>query len=211
MKDYDVIVIGSGSGAIIVEQALVHGKRVALIDKGPLGGTCLNVGCIPSKLLIFPADRIVEIQEAKKFGIEVEIKKVDFGTIMNRMRKTILTSQSHIREGIKLAPNLDFYENEAFFVEEMTLNVGGEKIRGEKIFLVSGARPFIPPIKGLENIDYLTNDNVFKLTEKPESLIIIGGGYISVEFGHFFSAMGTKVPILQRGERLVKEEEPEIS
>lgn len=76
MKEYDVIVIGSGAGAIIVEEALIHSLKVALIDKGPLGGTCLNVGCIPSKILLFPADRIVEIQEAKKLGIHAEIKKI---------------------------------------------------------------------------------------------------------------------------------------
>jgi len=75
MKDYDVIVVGSGAGAIIVEQALIHDLKVALVDKGPLGGTCLNVGCIPSKILIFPADRIIEIQEAAKFGVHAEIKE----------------------------------------------------------------------------------------------------------------------------------------
>ncbi len=91
------------------------------------------------------------------------------------------------------------------------MEVGGEKIKGQKIFIVSGARPLIPPIKGIEDIDYLTNESLLELTVLPESLIIIGGGYISAEYAHFFSAMGSKVTILQRGERLVKEEEPEIS
>jgi dihydrolipoamide dehydrogenase len=95
-------------------------------------------------------------------------------------------------------------------VEDYTMDVDGEKIRGKKIYLVSGARPLIPPLKGIEEIDYLTNDNVFALEEKPASLIIIGGGYIAMEFAHFFAAMGTKVTVLQRGKRLVKDEEPEI-
>lgn len=211
MKEYEVIVIGSGSGAIIVEQALGHGLKTALVDKGPLGGTCLNVGCIPSKMLIFPADRIVEIQEAAKLGIQAEIKKIDFKRIMERMRTTIGESQSHIREGIKRTSELDFYEGTGHFIEDYTMEVGGEKIKGRKIFIVSGARPLIPPIKGIEDIDYLTNETLLELENLPESMIIVGGGYIATEYAHFFSAMGTRVVLLQRGERLVKEEEPEIS
>ncbi len=89
MKEYDVVVIGSGAGAIVVEQALSHGLKVALVDKGPLGGTCLNVGCIPSKMLVFPADRVVEIQEAGKLGLRAEIKGIDFPAIMERMKRTV--------------------------------------------------------------------------------------------------------------------------
>jgi dihydrolipoamide dehydrogenase len=211
MKEYDVVVIGSGAGAIVVEQALSHGLKTAMVDKGPLGGTCLNVGCIPSKLLIFPADRVVEIQEAEKLGIRAEIKGIDFPSIMERMRRIVRKSQDHIREGIKFIEELDFYEDEGSFVEDYTLEVGKEKIKGRKIFIVSGARPLIPPIKGIEDSDYLTNESVLELTQKPPSLIIIGGGYIAAEFGHFFAAMGTKVTILQRAERLVRGEEPEIS
>lgn len=210
MKEYDVIVIGSGAASSIVDQALAHDLKVALIDKGPVGGTCLNVGCIPSKMLIFPADRIVEIQEAKKFGIEAEIKRVDFKDIMERTRRYVSNEQHHIRQSIQSVSELDFFEDTAHFTEDYTLEVSGEKIRGKKIYIASGARPLIPAIKGIDAIDYLTNENVFALQERPESLIIIGGGYISVEFGHFFSAMGTKVTILQKGKRLIKDEEPEI-
>ena len=210
MKEYDVIVVGSGAGSAIVDGALSHGLKVALVDRGPLGGTCLNVGCIPSKMLIFPADRIVEIQEAKKLGIHAEIKHVDFQAIMERTRKYVTGSESRIRERVQNTPGLDFYGTTGHFVSDFTLEVDGENIRGEKIYLVSGARPLIPPVKGMEDIDYLTNDTVFALEKKPESMIIIGGGYIAVEFAHFFSAMGTKVTILQRGKRLVKDEEPEI-
>jgi dihydrolipoamide dehydrogenase len=211
MKEYDVIVIGSGAGAIIVEQALIHDLKVALVDKGPLGGTCLNVGCIPSKILIFPADRVVEIREAAKLGVNAEIKEVDFKTIMERMRRIVKGSQNHIREGIEYVKELDFYGDVAFFVDDYTLQVGTEKIKGQKIFIVSGARPLIPPIEEIENVDYLTNESVLELDQKLKSIIIIGGGYIAVEYGHFFEAMGTEVKILQRASRLVKDEEPEIS
>jgi len=212
VKSYDVIVIGSGAGAIISDEAAEQGLKVALIDKGPLvGGTCLNWGCIPSKMLIYTADRIVEIEEAKKLGIEAEVKNVDFHSIMERMRQSRQESQVHIREGLKQSKNLDFYEGEGYFVGDYLLEVNEEKLKGERIFIASGSRPFIPPIKGSENVDYLTNESVLELKESPDSLIIIGGGYIAVEFGHFFAAMGTEVTILEMADSLVLFEEPEIS
>ena len=212
MKSYDVIVIGSGAGAIISDEAASKGFKTALIDKGPLiGGTCLNWGCIPSKMLIYTADRIVEIEETSKLGIEATITNVDFHSIMERMRKSRQESQVHVREGIKQSSNLDFYEGEGYFVGDRLLEVNKEKLKGERIFIASGSRPFIPPIKGSENVDYLTNESVLELKERPDSLIIIGGGYIAVEFGHFFAAMGTEVTILEMADRLVLSEEPEIS
>jgi len=212
VKSYDVIVIGSGAGAIISDEAAAQGLKVALIDKGPLlGGTCLNWGCIPSKMLIYTADRIAEIEESRKLGIEAEIKNIDFHSIMERMRQSRQESQIHIREGIKQSKNLDFYEGKGYFVGDYTMEVNGEKLKGEKVFIASGSRPFIPPIKGSENVDYLTNESVLELQESPDSLIIIGGGYIAVEFGHFFAAMGTEVTILEMADSLVLSEEPEIS
>jgi mycothione reductase len=211
MKEYEVIVIGSGAGMIIVEGALSQGLKVALVDKGPLGGTCLNVGCIPSKMLIYPADRVAEIQEAKKLGIDAEITNVDFNSILERMRRTVKEGQEQMRRGIKVTRDLDFYEREGHFTEEYTMEVKGRRIKGQKMFIASGARPSIPPIKGFYKIDYLTNETVLNLKKRPESIIIIGGGYIAAEYGHFFAAMGTDVTIVQRRDRLVPNEEPEIA
>jgi mycothione reductase len=210
MKEYDVVVVGSGAGSAIVDGALAEGLKVALVDRGPLGGTCLNVGCIPSKMLIYPADRVAEIQEAEKLGIQAKIEQVDFQAIVGRTREYVSGIESRIRERVQNTSGLDFYGSTGHFVEDYTMEVEGQRIRGKKIYLVSGARPLIPPVKGIENIDYLTNESVLALEKKPESLVIIGGGYIAAEFAHFFAAMGTEVTILQRGRRLVKEEEPEI-
>ncbi len=211
MKQYDVVVIGSGAGTIIVDEALAKGLKVALIDRGPIGGTCLNLGCVPSKMLIYPADRIVEIQEAKKLGIVAEIKSVDFASIVERMRKSRMESQTYIRKGMTESEKLNFYEREAHFVEDYTLEIDREKIKGKKIFIASGSRPVIPPIKGLDSVDYLTNENALELTQRPDSLLIIGGGYVAVEFAHFFAAMGTKVTIVEMLSRIAQSEEPEIS
>jgi mycothione reductase len=211
MKNYDVIVIGSGCGAIISDEASGHGLKTALIDKGPLvGGTCLNWGCIPSKQLIYPADRIVEIEESGKLGIKAEVKDVDFAAIMRRVRRSRRESQAHLREGIRQAA-IDFYEGEARFTGDYTLELNGQKLKGDKIFIATGSRLFIPPVKGIQDIDYLTNESVLELKERPDSLIIIGGGYIAVEYGHFFAAMGTRVTILEMADRLILSEEPEIA
>jgi mycothione reductase len=211
MKNYDVIVIGSGVGLSIVFKALSAGLKVALIDKGNVGGTCLNVGCKPSKMLIYPADRIREIEEAKKLGIHAKIDQIDFSSIMERMKRAVKEGQNYIKKEIENSKHLDFYSDEAHFIGEYTLEFKNKKIKGKKIFIVSGARPLIPPTKGLDKIEYLTNETVLDLTKRPESLIIIGGGYIAAEYGHFFSAMGTKVVIVGRNERLVPNEELEIS
>ncbi len=211
MKKYDIIVVGSGCGLNIVDEALTHGLRVALVDKGPLGGTCPNLGCIPSKMLIYAADMVAEIQEVGKLGIGAEIKNIDFKFIMERMRKFVRGNQEVIRKGLKSEKKLDFFEGEGHFTGPDTLEVNGEEIRSVRIFIASGSRPWIPPVKGLDSADYLTNETLLELEERPESLIIIGGGYIAVEYGHFFTAMGTRVTILEMADRLVLSEEPEIA
>lgn len=211
MREYDVVVIGSGAGLNIVEGALSRGLSVALIDKGPVGGTCLNVGCIPSKMLIYPADRAMEIADAGKLGVNAEVRSIDFGSIMERMHKTVSKGAGHVREGVTHFEGLDFYDGVGHFVGDYTLEVEGQKIKGKRIFIASGARPTVPLIKGLDSTGFLTNESVLQLKERPEDLIIVGGGYIAAEYAHFFAAMGTRVTLVQRNARLVPEEEPEIS
>jgi dihydrolipoamide dehydrogenase len=212
MKEYDVVVIGSGSGMIIVNEALSHGAQVALIDKGPrLGGTCLNYGCIPSKMLIHAADRVMEIQKARELGVAAKVEDIDFSAIMNRMRKSRDEGEKEVSQGIKQLDGLDFFQSEAHFVDDYTLEVGEERIKGDRIFIASGSRPLVPPIKGLETVPFLTNESVLELTEKPESIVIIGGGYIGVEYAHFFAAMGARVSVIEMADRLVLSEEPEMA
>jgi mycothione reductase len=211
LKDFDFIVVGSGCGLIIAQEAVGHDVRVALLDKGPLGGTCLNVGCIPSKMLIYAADKVVEIEEARKVGVKGKVKSIDFGYIMERTRSYVRKNQEHVRKGLGKARKLAYYEGRAEFIDGRTMEINGEKIRARRIFLASGSRTLIPPIPGLATVDYLTNESLLALNEMPGSLIIVGGGYIAVEYGHFFAAMGTKVTILEMADRLVLSEEPEIA
>lgn len=211
VKEYDVMVIGSGAGMLIGSEALSAGLKVVVIDRSPAGGTCMNLGCIPSKMLIYPADRIADIEEAKKLGIDAAVRDIDFGSIMDRMRKGRQESRDQVNRGIREAENLDFYEGEGHFVADYTVEVEGEKVKAKKVFIASGSRPLIPPIRGLEGVDYLTNESVLELTRRPDSIVIIGGGYVAVEFAHFFAAMGTHVTVLEMLDRLAQSEEPEIS
>jgi len=130
---------------------------------------------------------------------------------MARMRKKVAASVNRIKETVEKAEDFDFYGGEAHFTGDYTLEVNGKTIKGRTIFIVSGARPLIPRIKGIEEIEYLTNESALQLTERPESMVIIGGGYVACEFAHFFEAMGATVTIVQRNKRLVPEEEPEVS
>ncbi|MDD5086678.1 MAG: dihydrolipoyl dehydrogenase [Candidatus Nanoarchaeia archaeon] len=211
MEEYDVIVIGSGAGMNIVENAIGHNLKTALVDKGPLGGTCPNLGCIPSKLLIASADVVMNIRNSEKFGIKSKIEKIDFPEIMKYMKDYVDHIRENMRKGILEDKRIDFYEGECYFVDDYTIKVNNKKIKGKKIFIACGARPLIPPIKNIENIDYLTNESLLDLKEIPKSMVIIGGGYIASEYAHFFDAMGTEVKIVEMGNKLVASEEPEIS
>ncbi len=211
MKYYDFIVIGNGSGGIVSSTAVSHGKKVALIDEGPPGGLCVNFGCIPTKKLTYAADRVVTMREDNKFGIEAKIEKIDFNLIMERMRKSREISREKIRKNLSATKIMDFYPGRAHFVDKYVLEVNGEKIKGDKIVIATGARPLIPSIESLKNSDYLTNESLLELKKNPESIVIIGGGYTAVEFGHFLSAMGTDVTIMEMTDRIINVEEPEIS
>jgi mycothione reductase len=212
MKSYDIVVIGAGDvGLGLAFKASAEGKKVALIDKGRVGGTCINYGCVPSKTLIQSADRIMEIREAEKLGIKATVTEIDFQAIMGRMRKAVAEGKKAIQEVIEETENLDFFPVEAHFINSSVIQVGQEKIKGKKIFIATGARPSIPTLPGLDAVPFLTNENVLELDKKPESLIVIGGGYVGLEYAHFFSALGTRVLLIHRHSSFLPNEEPEIA
>jgi dihydrolipoamide dehydrogenase len=213
MKTYDLIVIGSGSAMEIVNTILQENQsmKVAIIDKDEPGGICLTRGCIPSKILLYPAELVRTIDRASEFGIDVSVKRIDFAEVMERMKNFINKNINAIRQGLSNSKNIDYYPTLAEFTAPYTLKVGGNNITSKMIFLCTGSRPVIPPIKGLQNVGYLTSDTILKLDRLPETTTIIGGGYIAAEYGHFLSAMGSKVTIIGRNPLFIPDEEPEIS
>jgi mycothione reductase len=211
MKEYGLIVIGSGAGMNVVGSALERGLKVAVVEEGPLGGTCLNRGCIPSKVLIHVADIVREAEQAAAVGVHLKLDRVDFPFLKRRMWDIVLNGRHEMERGVKASKDLDLYSSIGSFVSEFTMDAGGERIKAPRIVIASGARPQVPKVPGLEQARYHTYRTVFDIEEQPESMLILGGGYIGCEFAHFFSAIGTRVALVGRNKVLLPKEEPETS
>ncbi len=211
MEEYDLIVIGSGAGMNVASNAIEMGMTVAVAEHGLMGGTCLNTGCIPSKILLYPADVIRQLDEAKEIGIEGTIAAVDFPMIMRRAHTFVEEDRNQMELSVDAVEDLRLYREVAEFVDDHQLQVGKETITAPKIVIASGARALVPPIEGLVETGYIDHVSLLQLAALPESLIMIGGGYIACEYGHFFSALGTKLTILEMMPRLLLGEDPEIS
>lgn len=213
MKEYDLIVIGTGSAMPIVEAVLEEDPdtRIAVIDRDDPGGICLTRGCIPSKMLLYPADLVREIERAHTFGIDADLKGVDFRRVMERMRETVGRGVAEIRTALEESPHVDYYHAVASFTAPYTLSVDGTEVHAQKILLCTGSQPGIPPVAGLESVPYLTSDTLLGLDTLPPTVAVIGGGYIAAEYGHFLAAMGSDVTIIGRNPQFIPEEEPEVS
>jgi mycothione reductase len=211
MKKYDLIVIGSGAGMNVASAAYEQGLSVAVIEHGPMGGTCLNRGCIPTKILTYIADVIIEAEHLESLGVKIRIEDIDYPWIMKRMREEVDGSSLAQGQSVDEADGIDWYKGTGVFVDDYTIEIKGEKIKASNIVIAAGSRPDIPDIKGLDKVKYLLEDDALHLMEKPKSMIIIGGGYIAAEFGHFFSAVGVDVTIIGRNPLLVKNEDDDIS
>ncbi|HWQ19477.1 MAG TPA: dihydrolipoyl dehydrogenase [Methanotrichaceae archaeon] len=211
MEKYDVIVIGAGSGLKVAFNASKAGLKVALVDHGPLGGTCVNDGCLPSKMLIYPADIIRTLQNARAVGIKSAGIEIDFSMIMDRMRSAVMRSRSLREEAVKSRPNLTWHRDLAEFTDDRTLKVGNDVLTAPKIAIANGSRNRVPSLPGLKKAGYIDNTSLLDLKVPPESLVILGGGYIGCEYAHFFSAIGTKVALIGRNPRLLPGEDIEVS
>lgn len=211
MKSFDLIVIGAGSGLDVAVEAANRGLKTAIIEEGPLGGTCLNRGCIPSKMVIHSADVAEEIKKANVFGLKASLSGVDFKKVTSRASHTVDEDSKSIEQALRVGRNPVLFKSRARFIAPYTLQAGTEKITGKKIVIAAGARPIIPPIPGLDNVPYLTSTEALRLTKLPKSMIIIGGGYIGAEMGHFYAALGCKVTVIQRGSLLLSREDKEVS
>ena len=207
--------IGAGSGLDVANAAYQHGLRVALLEKDRLGGTCLNNGCIPSKLLIHSADIAETIKRAELFGIKVDGYNVEFEKIVQRVNSITNSDSDGIRNALEGIDNPKLYLKGCKFIGPKMITMLGDEDQGiitaEKILIAAGARPRIPNIKGLEGTGYLTSDEALRLKKQPNTLTIIGGGYIACELAHFFGALGTKINIIQSKKVLIPNEDEEVS
>ena len=211
MRSFDLIVIGSGSGLEVSAEAADRGLSVAVIESGPFGGTCLNRGCIPSKLLIHSADVMETIQRSELFGITAHVSAIDWDFIVKRASDTVDEDARKVEEGNRQHPNITVFKDTARFVGRKRVEVAGEEISAETIVIAAGTRPRIPEIEGLSDVPFLTSDEALRLQTQPRKLVIVGGGYIAAELAHFFGALGTEVTIVQRGPRLLRQEDDDVA
>ncbi|MBW0434696.1 dihydrolipoyl dehydrogenase [Leptospira yasudae] len=210
MKEYDIIVIGTGGGTKLVTPPSKIGYKVAVIEKESPGGTCLNRGCIPSKMLIYPAEILSLAKNSEKFQITFPGKpQVDFKTLVERVSKTVDDESASILPAYEKNPNITYIQGTATFLSDKVVTVNGEQLTAERIFIASGARPTIPNIPGLEGTPYMTSREALRRTDLPKSMIVIGGGFIALELGFAYSAFGSDVTFLVRN-RMLKNEDGDV-
>ncbi|MDA0262723.1 MAG: mycothione reductase [Chloroflexi bacterium] len=211
MRKFDIIVIGSGSGLEVSSDLSDEGWSVAVIEEGPFGGTCLNRGCIPSKLLIHCADVMQTVQNAARFGIHAKVERIDWPFIVNRAFEEVDADAAMIERGNRQSENIEVFKGRGRFTGPKTLEVNGEQLTAETVLIAAGARPWVPEIPGLTQTPYVTSDEALRLPEQPKRLTVVGGGYIAAELAHFFGALGTEVTIIHRRRTMLREEDDEIA
>lgn len=211
MEEFDLVVVGSGSGLDVAAVAAREGLDVAVVEEGPLGGTCLNRGCIPSKMLIHRADVAETVASADEFGIDARVEDVDFAGNVREVSEHVDRDSASIRRGLESSSNHTLYEGTGRFVGERTLDVEGETVRGEKVVVAAGTRPRIPDVEGIEDADYWTSTEALRAEAPPERLVIVGGGYVAVELAHYFGTFGSEVTLVARRDALLPEEDPAVA
>jgi len=209
---YDAIIIGSGQAGNPLAASLAdHGWTVALIEKTHLGGTCINTGCTPTKTMVHRALVAHYARDAARWGVVTHDVSVDLPTIVAQKNKIVQWKRDGQQTSINKRPNLQLYWGVAQFTGPHQLKVGAQSLESERIFIDTGARAVIPPIPGLDKVSFLTNETIMELTELPEHLVVLGGGYIGLEFGQMFSRFGSRVTVIQNHDQIVPREDPEVA
>ena len=215
MKKYDAIVIGTGQAGIpLAEKFNEEGKTIALIEKNKIGGTCVNDGCTPTKAYVACARRAYVAKNSDDFGVKTENVKIDLKVIKERKDKMVEESRSNVLGRFEELKYVEIYRGEASFVNENVIEISSEdgkkqQIEAKQIFINVGATSVIPD--EYKNIDYLTNTSILELEEIPTHLIVMGASYIGLEFGQMFARFGSKVTILDTGERFLKKEDKDVA
>lgn len=210
--NFDSIVIGSGQGGNPLAQKLAErAESVALIESGPLGGTCVNTGCTPTKAMIASAQVAHYAREASRWGVYASNVGVDLPAILRRKKEIVGRSRTSWEKQFAETENLHLYRARARFVGPKRIQAGESILEAKRVFIDTGAKPSMPEISGLDRITYLTNVSLLELEYIPQHLLILGGGYIGLEFGQMFRRFGSEVTIINDGERVLAKEDPEIS
>ena len=216
-EQYDAIVIGAGQGGNPLSRALAGaGWKTALIERAHVGGTCVNEGCTPTKTMVASARVAHLARRAGDYGVHTGPVTVDMARVRQRKQEIVESFRGGNRQRIDGTENLDLLLGEARFVAprqiEVTLNVGGtRRLAADKVFINAGARPRVPALPGIEEVGYLDSTAIMELDQVPEHLLVIGGGYIGLEFGQMFRRFGSRVTLVQRGGQLLAREDTDVA
>jgi pyruvate/2-oxoglutarate dehydrogenase complex dihydrolipoamide dehydrogenase (E3) component len=209
---FDAIVIGSGQGGNPLAYALVdHGWTVALVEQAHLGGTCVNTGCTPTKTMVASAQVAYYARNASRWGVNADNVRVDLPAVIARKNAVVLGFRSGHERRVEQRPNLHLYRGHARFIGPRKIQVHEDILDGERVFINVGTRPHPPPVPGLDSAGYLTNESIMELQKIPEHLIVLGGGYIGLEFSQMFRRFGSQVTVIHNGDQILAREDPEIS
>ena len=209
MRSFDLIIIGTGSGNSIIGPSY-DDWDVAIVERGLFGGTCLNVGCIPSKMLVYTAELAELAQNGRRYGLDTRFVGADWPAIRDRVFNRIDPIAASGKQYRKNLPNVTVYGVNAQFVGPKQLQVGDDIITADKIVLAAGARAFVPDIAGLAESGYHSSDTIMRIEAIPKRLTVIGGGYIAAELGNVFGSLGSEVTFLLRGDTMLRSQDTDI-
>jgi pyruvate/2-oxoglutarate dehydrogenase complex dihydrolipoamide dehydrogenase (E3) component/uncharacterized membrane protein YdjX (TVP38/TMEM64 family) len=210
--DRNLVVIGAGSGGLVSAYIAATVKaRVTLIEKHKMGGDCLNTGCVPSKALIRSARFLAHTRRAQEFGFKSASAEFDFADVMERVQKVVAKVEPHDSIERYSGLGVDVIQGEARVISPYQVEVNGRTLTTRGIVIATGARPFVPPIDGIDRVDYLTSDNLWQLRELPQRLLVLGGGPIGCELAQCFARFGSRVTIVEMAPRLMIREDPDVS
>ncbi len=208
---FDAIIIGSGqAGSPLSHKLADKGWNVALIEKAYLGGTCVNVGCTPTKTMVASAAVAHYARNAAKWGVRAGEVSVDLAAVVARKRKIVESFRSGHERNVAKRSTLKLFRGSAQFAGPRQVAVDGQTLEGERIFINTGTRPAVPRIEGIDTVPYLTNATIMELSEVPEHLIVLGGGYIGLEFGQMFRRFGSRVTVVHHGGQILPREDADV-
>jgi pyruvate/2-oxoglutarate dehydrogenase complex dihydrolipoamide dehydrogenase (E3) component len=209
---FDALVIGTGqAGPSLVARMASAGMKVAVIERGVFGGTCVNTGCIPTKTMVASAYAAHLARRAAEYGVHTGPVTVNLKEVKARKNKILAQSRDGIETWLDGMENCKVYRGHARFESPREVSVGEERLGADKIFINVGGRPQVPQVPGLDQVPFLNNRTIMELEELPSRLIVMGGSYIGLEFGQMFRRFGSEVDILERGPRLISREDADVS
>jgi len=209
MSHHDLLIVGAGSGNTIIGPEHDH-LDIAIAEPAEFGGTCMNRGCIPSKMLVYAADLSLNAQTANKLGVNSSFSGVDWEGIQRRIFgriDPIAEAGLNYRESLE---NVTVYRDKAAFISENTVAVGREAVSADQIVIAAGASPVIPQLSGLNETPFHTSDSIMRITSLPDHIVIVGGGFIAIEMAHIFGSFGSEVTMILRGDELLREADSSI-